>query len=75
MSEESFSRSLGLLYFKAGVRYAAKVVLEKGLKEGLSELERLCKVLENEVDERIAEEVLSSAPYCEKIQLEPLGKC
>jgi len=70
-SERGLARSLGLIYFKAGIKYAAKVLLKKGLEHGLKELEKLCLAIENEVDEKIAEEVLEKTPYSEKIQVRP----
>jgi len=73
-SERGLARSLGLIYFKAGIKYAAKVLLKKGLEDGLKELEKLCRVLEAEVDEKIAEEVLGGTPYTEKIVLRPQEK-
>ncbi|RLE78457.1 MAG: hypothetical protein DRJ52_10415 [Thermoprotei archaeon] len=58
-----------LRYFKAGIKYAARTILEKGLAEGLEELEKLCTVLENKIDETTIGEVLEKAAFTSKIKV------
>ena len=63
-----------LRYFKAGIKYAVKVILEKGLTEGIEELEKLCLILENKIDEATISEVLENTAFTSKIKIVSLSE-